>query len=93
MLLAGLVPLLRGGDLAGVWAWMGMAFWPCMLLIWRYRKQFGQVSLSKNTANQWFLMLPESYQTSSSNYPDNLSQIETVRKPDSSANRSNDFNI
>jgi len=37
---ASLVPLLRGGDLAGVYAWIGMAFWPCFLLLWTKRKEF-----------------------------------------------------
>lgn len=31
---AALVPLLRGGDLPGIYAWIGMAFWPCFLLLW-----------------------------------------------------------
>jgi hypothetical protein len=29
-----LVPMLRGGDLAGGYAWIGMAYWPCFLLLW-----------------------------------------------------------
>jgi len=28
---AALIPLLRGGDLPGIYAWFGMAFWPCVL--------------------------------------------------------------
>ncbi len=34
ILCACLIPLLRGGDLAGIYAWIGMAFWPCFLLLW-----------------------------------------------------------
>jgi oligosaccharide repeat unit polymerase len=37
---AALVPILRGGDLAGIIAWLGMAFWPCFLLLWLKRKEF-----------------------------------------------------
>lgn len=37
-LCASLVPLLRGGDLPGIYAWIGMAFWPCFLLLWMKRK-------------------------------------------------------
>lgn len=35
---AGLIPLLRGGDLPGIYAWFGMSFWPValvMMLNWR----------------------------------------------------------
>lgn len=35
---AALVPILRGGDLAGIVAWLGMAFWPCFVLLWFKRK-------------------------------------------------------
>lgn len=41
-----LIPLLRGGDLPGVSAWFGMAFWPCFLLLWIKRAYFRQNSLS-----------------------------------------------
>lgn len=36
---ASLVPLLRGGDLPGIYAWVGMAFWPCALLLWFKRRE------------------------------------------------------
>lgn len=35
-----LIPLLRGGDLPGIYAWFGMAFWPCFLMLWVKRKYF-----------------------------------------------------
>ncbi|MBW4575259.1 MAG: oligosaccharide repeat unit polymerase [Aphanothece sp. CMT-3BRIN-NPC111] len=35
-----LIPLLRGGDLPGIYAWIGMSFWPCFLLLWMKRKNF-----------------------------------------------------
>lgn len=35
---ASLVPMLRGGDLAGGYAWVGMAYWPCFLLLWLKRR-------------------------------------------------------
>jgi hypothetical protein len=39
---ASLIPLLRGGDLAGIYAWIFMSFWPCFLLMWvRRRELFG----------------------------------------------------
>ncbi len=40
ILCACLIPLLRGGDLAGIYAWIGMAFWPCFLLLWFKRETF-----------------------------------------------------
>jgi hypothetical protein len=40
ILCACLIPLLRGGDLPGIYAWFGMAFWPCFLLLWNKRRYF-----------------------------------------------------
>ncbi|MEJ1933990.1 hypothetical protein WDZ92_27655, partial [Nostoc sp. NIES-2111] len=40
ILCACLIPLLRGGDLPGIYAWFGMAFWPCFLLLWIKRSYF-----------------------------------------------------
>jgi hypothetical protein len=39
---ASLIPLLRGGDLPGIYAWFGMAFWPCFLLLWNKRRYFSK---------------------------------------------------
>lgn len=39
MLAAGVVPLLRGGDLPGIYAWFGMSFWPCLGLLWLKRRE------------------------------------------------------
>jgi len=36
---AAVVPLLRGGDLPGIYAWFGMAFWPCFLVLYIWRKE------------------------------------------------------
>ena len=33
-MLTSLIPLLRGGDIPGVYAWIGMSFWPCALVLW-----------------------------------------------------------
>jgi hypothetical protein len=40
ILCSAMVPLLRGGDLPGIFAWIGMSFWPCFLLLWWRRKEF-----------------------------------------------------
>jgi len=40
ILAAAIVPLLRGGDLPGIYAWFGMSFWPCFLLLWLRRRDF-----------------------------------------------------
>jgi len=37
---AAIIPLFRGGDLPGIFAWLGMAFWPCVLLLWWKRQEF-----------------------------------------------------
>lgn len=42
ILCAFLIPLLRGGDLPGIYAWLGMAFWPCFLFLWIKRAYFQQ---------------------------------------------------
>jgi hypothetical protein len=40
-ILAGaIIPLLRGGDLPGIYAWFGMSFWPCFVLLWLRRREF-----------------------------------------------------
>ncbi|MCC0176427.1 oligosaccharide repeat unit polymerase [Waterburya agarophytonicola K14] len=40
-----LIPLLRGGDLPGIYAWVGMAFWPCFLLLWIKRRELNKARL------------------------------------------------
>jgi hypothetical protein len=40
ILAAAIVPLLRGGDLPGIYAWFGMSFWPCLLLLGLRRREF-----------------------------------------------------
>jgi hypothetical protein len=37
-LLAAVIPLLRGGDLPGIYAWLGMAYWPMFVLFWLNRE-------------------------------------------------------
>ena len=37
---AGIVPLLRGGDLPGIYAWFGMSFWPILLVFLLKRREF-----------------------------------------------------
>ena len=50
MVVAALIPVLRGGDMAGIVAWLGMAFWPCLLLLWYKRKEFDLKELYR----QWY---------------------------------------
>jgi hypothetical protein len=40
ILAAAIIPLLRGGDLPGIYAWFGMSFWPCVLLLGLRRREF-----------------------------------------------------
>jgi hypothetical protein len=40
MTCAALVPLLRGGDLPGIYAWFGMSFWPIFLIFLLKRREF-----------------------------------------------------
>ncbi|XHR26754.1 MAG: hypothetical protein ACFUZC_12440 [Chthoniobacteraceae bacterium] len=39
LLCASIVPLMRGGDLPGIFAWFGMSFWPCALILWVNREE------------------------------------------------------
>ncbi len=39
VLCAWIVPLLRGGDLANIYSWFGMAFWPCLAVLWFNRRE------------------------------------------------------
>jgi hypothetical protein len=43
MLAAAIVPLLRGGDRPGIYAWFGMSFWPCLLLLGLRREFFARI--------------------------------------------------
>lgn len=38
IILASLLPLLRGGDLPGIYAFIGMSFWPVFLFLYYYNK-------------------------------------------------------
>jgi hypothetical protein len=48
---AAVVPLLRGGDLPGIYAWFGMAFWPCFLVLYLWRKELLSKGLEAATRN------------------------------------------
>jgi len=52
MVCAALVPILRGGDLAGIAAWLGMAFWPCYLVLWLRRREFNLRPIYKEWTRQ-----------------------------------------
>ena len=38
LIIASLIPLLRGGDLPGIIAWVGMSYWPVFLFLYQYNK-------------------------------------------------------
>ncbi|MDP5081567.1 MAG: hypothetical protein NWP87_02845, partial [Winogradskyella sp.] len=38
VVVAALIPLLRGGDLPGIYAFIGMSFWPVFIFIYSYNK-------------------------------------------------------
>lgn len=42
-----IIPLLRGGDLPGIYAWIGMAFWPCFIYLWINRKKLRIKTITK----------------------------------------------
>jgi hypothetical protein len=49
---ASLVPILRGGDLPGVYAWIFMAFWPCFLFLWLRRRYLLAQTTARRPARQ-----------------------------------------
>jgi len=52
-MIGGIIPLLRGGDLPGVYAWLGLAYWPVMLLFWWNREYLHpQTGLSTGEAGK-----------------------------------------
>ena len=52
-LLGGMVPLLRGGDLPGIYAWLGMAFWPVPLFLWWNREYlYSDAGTATRTTNR-----------------------------------------
>jgi len=50
--IASIIPLLRGGDLPGVYAFIGMTFWPVFYLLYRYKAYANQVLISKFYADR-----------------------------------------
>ena len=45
VIFSSLIPLLRGGDLPGVYAFIGMSFWPIFIFMWRYSKFLRKVAV------------------------------------------------
>ncbi|HRH33571.1 MAG TPA: hypothetical protein PKY12_00860 [Catalimonadaceae bacterium] len=50
---ASAVPLLRGGDLPGIYAFIGMTFWPVWLFIYQYNKFLRVYNIETYLANLW----------------------------------------
>lgn len=51
--IASAVPLLRGGDLPGIYAFIGMSFWPVWLFIYRYKKFLYVFNMEQYLALLW----------------------------------------
>jgi hypothetical protein len=60
--IASMVPLLRGGDLPGIYAFIGMSFWPVFFIINRYGKYILQMrqQLFMDHQNQYYQSLQDS---------------------------------
>ncbi|SDL60299.1 oligosaccharide repeat unit polymerase [Catalinimonas alkaloidigena] len=50
MVLASAVPLLRGGDLPGIYAFIGMSFWPVFILIYQYNQHLKKLERRRKRA-------------------------------------------
>ncbi|MGB3617744.1 MAG: hypothetical protein WBA12_06465, partial [Catalinimonas sp.] len=44
LVFASAIPLLRGGDLPGIYAFIGMAFWPVFILLYQYNKHLKKIN-------------------------------------------------
>jgi len=44
LIIASFIPILRGGDLPGIFAFIGMSFWPVFILLYRYNKYLKQIN-------------------------------------------------
>lgn len=49
---AALIPLLRGGDLPGIYAWFGMSFWPVALVMWLKRRELFRRGVAATSFSQ-----------------------------------------
>lgn len=57
VLIACLFPLMRGGDIPGIAAFIGMSYWPLALFVWQYhralrRRRFAQFMASRRRADR-----------------------------------------
>lgn len=55
MAIASAIPLLRGGDLPGVYAFIGMTFWPILIFINRYKKFLNVYNIEQLIASRRYL--------------------------------------
>jgi len=47
IILASFIPILRGGDLPGIVAFIGMSYWPVFIMIYLYNKHLKQLATEK----------------------------------------------
>jgi len=43
IILASFIPILRGGDLPGIVAFIGMSYWPVFVMIYLYNKHLKRI--------------------------------------------------
>ena len=48
IVLASFIPILRGGDLPGIVAFIGMSYWPVFLIVWQYNRYLKQNTINTN---------------------------------------------
>lgn len=66
IIFASTIPILRGGDLPGIIAFVGMSYWPVFLFVWMYRrylkklrrKQIAASNKQKEIAESQAVLLP-----------------------------------
>ena len=65
--IASLIPLLRGGDLPGIFAFIGMSFWPVVFFVYRYGSfalKFRYLKLNQKRSQQVLNELEENSEAS-----------------------------
>jgi hypothetical protein len=69
--IASIIPLLRGGDLPGIYAFIGMSFWPVILFTFRYSSFANRFRFLRQSSRQQMQQEAETQTTAEVSYAGN----------------------
>jgi hypothetical protein len=69
--IASIIPLLRGGDLPGIYAFIGMSFWPVILFTFRYSTFANRFRFLRQSSRQQMQQEAETQTTAEVSYAGN----------------------